>query len=233
MKIKWTDSIIHATCYDGYGRVYMNELEGGVRPYVINGNSDTILDFKAGTHNIQLIDRNGCIINRAITINEPDEILIDIELEQDDCNTFLSRGTAEATGGSGELTIEWLGIDKDNIPPGKYAVRAVDTNGCEGYQIFSFVPEETTLKVPTVFTPNGDGVNEYFQPVLDCYRSFSFEVYSRWGEEVFVSTPERDKWFGFDKSGKQLPSDVYVYILEYIDSEGFKRHKEGAVMLTY
>lgn len=232
-EITWVDSIVHATCYDGFGQVYMNELEGGIRPFVINGGSDSILDLKAGIHKIQLIDRNGCIVNRFITIEEPDEIEIEITLTQEDCNTFLASGEATASGGSGDLTIEWLGIDKDNIPPGKYAVRATDTNGCEGFQTFEFIPDETQVRVPTIFTPNGDGVNEYFQPVLDCYREFNFEIYSRWGEEVFVSTPERNRWFGFDKSGKLLPSDVYIYTLEYIDSEGFKRHKEGSVMLTY
>lgn len=232
-EIEWTDSIVDPVCYDEFGTLYMKNLKGGVPPYIINGSTDTILELKAGDHKIQLIDRNGCVINRFITVNEPDEIKIDITLEQDDCNIFLAEGTAIATGGSGELEIEWLGIDKDNIPPGKYAVRAVDTNGCEGYQTFEFVPDETLVRVPTIFTPNGDGLNEYFQPVLECYREFNFEVYSRWGEEVFVSTPERDKWFGFDKSGKRLPSDVYVYVLEYIDAAGFKKYKEGSVMLTY
>ncbi len=232
-EIKWTDSIIDATCFDGFGRVYMQGLEGGIPPYLINGGTDSILDFQAGTHKIQLIDRNGCIIDRFVTINEPDEIEIAIDLVQDDCNIFLASGTAQAIGGSGELTIEWLGIDKDNIPPGKYAVRATDTNGCEGFEIFEFIPDETLVRVPTIFTPNGDGVNEFFQPVLECYREYSFEIYSRWGEEVFTSTPEDDKWFGFDKSGKRLPSDVYVYVLEYIDAEGFKKYKEGTVMLTY
>lgn len=232
-EITWTDSIIHATCFDGYGTVYMNELSGGVRPFVINGRTDTVIQLKAGQHKLQLIDRNGCIVERFISINEPDEIEIEVTLEQDDCNVFSARGTAEASGGSGDLVIEWLGIDKDNIPPGKYAVRAIDTNGCEGYKTFSFVPDETLVRIPTIFTPNGDGVNEYFQPVLECYREFNFEIYSRWGEEVFVSTPERDKWYGFDKSGKRLPSDVYIYVLEYIDSEGFKKFQEGSVMLTY
>lgn len=232
-EITWTDSIVNPLCYDEFGTVYMNNLKGGIPPYVINGNADSVLYFKAGTHKIQLIDRNGCLIESYVTVEEPDEIEIDITLEQDDCNIFLSRGNAIAIGGSGDITLEWLGIDKDNIQPGTYAVKGIDTNGCEAFQTFTFVPDETKITIPTIFTPNGDGLNEFFQPMLYCYREYSFKVYSRWGEEVFVSTPERDKWFGFDKGGKRLPSDAYVYVVEYIDSEGFKKYAEGTVMLTY
>lgn len=231
--IEWEDTVIHAVCYGDLGTITFSNITGGVPPYIVNGNLDTVVNLPAGWHTIIVQDKNGCQIEKLFQVTQPDEILIDIELEQPDCSIFEAEGTATASGGSGELTIEWLGINNSKIPPGKYAVRATDTNGCEGYQTFTFVPDETELKVPTIFSPNGDGINEFFEPNIYCFRELKYNIYSRWGEHVFESSPDNLKWFGFDKSGKLLPNDVYVCIIEYKDSRGLTQHYESSVLLSY
>jgi gliding motility-associated-like protein len=72
--------------------------------------------------------------------------------------------------------------------------------------------------MPNTFTPNGDGLNDYFYPRgegLDVL--LSFRIFDRWGEMVFERTyvPLNDEHNGWDGTykGKALPPDTYFYLV--------------------
>ncbi|MCB0546665.1 MAG: gliding motility-associated C-terminal domain-containing protein [Phaeodactylibacter sp.] len=76
------------------------------------------------------------------------------------------------------------------------------------------------LDLPNAFTPNGDGHNDFFQPVERNCRvkagSYTLRVYNRWGEMVFEGTdPDANGWDGNHKNNP-APSEVYFYTLQYI-----------------
>ncbi|MEP7171531.1 MAG: gliding motility-associated C-terminal domain-containing protein, partial [Bacteroidota bacterium] len=79
-------------------------------------------------------------------------------------------------------------------------------------------------KLPNVFTPNGDIKNECFDfgshfNLKDCSQ---WEVYNRWGEKVFTSSPAKACWNGKkDGTGKELPAGTY-YILVNISGQSYK-----------
>ena len=52
--------------------------------------------------------------------------------------------------------------------------------------------------VPTAFTPNNDGKNDAWKPVVDCGDAFSYKVvvWDRWGRPVFTSTDMDEVWYG-------------------------------------
>lgn|GEM_PF-1043345 len=67
---------------------------------------------------------------------------------------------------------------------------------------------------PTVFTPNGDGINETWEiPYLQYYPNASVEVYDRWGRLVFHSTGYPNNWDG-KSNGRELPMDTYFFIIK-------------------
>ena len=70
-------------------------------------------------------------------------------------------------------------------------------------------------KVPNVITPNGDHLNETFQLGPDCPPRF--QVYSRWGQQVFESAAYHDEW-----GAEGLPAGVYYYLLTYPDGHRVK-----------
>jgi gliding motility-associated-like protein len=79
--------------------------------------------------------------------------------------------------------------------------------------------DQSQLFIPNTFTPNGDGLNDYFFPRgrgIDALKSF--RVYSRWGELLFQRDlmPVNDEYAGWNGTyqGKKLSPDVYVYIIE-------------------
>jgi len=88
--------------------------------------------------------------------------------------------------------------------------------------------------LPTAFTPNGDGINDYFKPVssepLSEYQLFIFD---RWGEVVFQSSDFEQGWDGRFK-GEILVSNIYSWKLVYTvyNKQGSERvEKLGTVML--
>ncbi len=87
---------------------------------------------------------------------------------------------------------------------------------------------ESYLWVPNAFTPDGDGINEYFafqgapQPV-------TLHIFDRWGKRVFFSDNYQNNWDG-TYQGEPLPAGVYTYLIEYlyINSNGQQQNPDGS-----
>jgi gliding motility-associated-like protein len=96
-----------------------------------------------------------------------------------------------------------------------------------------FVEGMTTIFVPNAFTPDGDGLNEYFRPVAYDVSNFEFLIFNRWGEIIFqTNDPNNPGWNGTRKDGKICPIDVYVYQVNYRDWEGMDRLIRGHFTLV-
>lgn len=83
--------------------------------------------------------------------------------------------------------------------------------------------------LPTAFTPNGDGLNDVIKPYLVGMKSLkSFSIFNRWGTLVFYSTKEGEGWNG-KYNGVDQDTGVYVWILEFVDSNGKTVTAKGTV----
>jgi len=102
---------------------------------------------------------------------------------------------------------------------GCYAVTATDTLGNASLiNMPACVDNCPLFTIGNVFTPNGDGINDYFRP-LD-YRSVAlrkFAVFDRWGTQVHVNTTDIEQlWNGIvDYTSKPASEGVYYYYIEY------------------
>ena len=118
---------------------------------------------------------------------------------------------------------------------GFYTVTLTVTNerGCE--KVFTKTIEVAPfMNIPTIFTPNGDGNNEGFNPVSSRnYTSFEMQIYDRWGKEIFESDDINTKWYGKTKEGEMCGEGVYVYKIKvkYPNYPEPKTH-DGVVHLT-
>ncbi|MEI6411739.1 MAG: gliding motility-associated C-terminal domain-containing protein, partial [Bacteroidota bacterium] len=116
-----------------------------------------------------------------------------------------------------------------------YMVRFKDQNGCETgvtYRVLVFPPcSEKNLRIPNVFTPNGDDVNDVFEVVP--HEGFevvhSLSIYNRWGQKVFSGNGTNVHWDG-KVDGTPAPSDVYIWVLE-VDCSGSLTPVKGNVTL--
>lgn len=94
------------------------------------------------------------------------------------------------------------------------------SDGCHTYQDTLFISVESCLCpiwVPNVFTPNGDGLNDLFKPVLDCeVYDYRLIIFNRWGQEIFQSNDIDVPWRGESPNSDFFASHgVYVYLIVF------------------
>jgi gliding motility-associated-like protein len=103
--------------------------------------------------------------------------------------------------------------------PGEYVVALVvkSDQGCYDTILRPLViAEDFGLYVPNAFTPNGDNLNDTFQPKGFGITKYELSIFDRWGEKLFTSNELEKGWDGFYQSrgGKLCPNDTYVWIIK-------------------
>jgi gliding motility-associated-like protein len=69
-------------------------------------------------------------------------------------------------------------------------------------------------KIPSIFTPNHDGINDYWSiPDIEQYGKFQVSIYNRYGQTVYHSDDYKNDWYGTWNSS-DLPSASYYYIIK-------------------
>ncbi len=88
------------------------------------------------------------------------------------------------------------------------------------------------LEMPNIFTPNHDGKNDIFRPiVLDCVDQANLHVFNRWGRELHQSNGTTISWDGKTPNGSNASDGVYFWIVRYRDLYGRESEKSGVLHL--
>ena len=126
--------------------------------------------------------------------------------------------------------------------PGTYTV--VLTNPAEACPVTrEFVVYEVIdicgaiLHVPNAFSPNGDGVNDFFTVFGQAVLDYEIRVFNRWGELVYLSDDAgevgntADGWDGRYR-GEPQPLGTYVYTITATGGDGVTVQRTGQVTLV-
>lgn len=92
------------------------------------------------------------------------------------------------------------------------------------------VLDDVLVRIPTAFTPNGDGLNDLFGPVGKVPEGYSMQIYNRNGECVFRSSSLDARWNGRFR-GKIQPTGVFIYYIQYRDLQNNKHQEKGTFVL--
>ena len=144
--------------------------------------------------------------------------------------------TAQLANPMGDETFEW--IYNGNVVQGSgdsvsivileegqnnnIGVTVTNGNGCVGIDNVSVIGVIPNYRMPNVFTPDGDGVNDFFNITYENQDENSnlgpaeiveFKIWNRWGNVVYNNETPNQGWDG-TQNGDPSPSDVYVYHIQ-------------------
>jgi len=90
---------------------------------------------------------------------------------------------------------------------------------CDEATVRVQVGDESLCDIPTIFTPNDDGVNDFY--TIQCLSSERFgnnevTIFNQYGDEVFHARPYQNDWQG-TFNGEPLPTGTYYYIVDFGD----------------
>ena len=113
-----------------------------------------------------------------------------------------------------------------------YRVIAISNDSLESRSNTISVEKPYALYAPTAFSPDGDGINDYFNIVGQGLTDYIIEIYNRWGQMVFKSTALDNQWDGKFQQ-KNSPPGTYVYKIKTTDfGTELKLIKSGTVSLV-
>ena len=154
-------------------------------------------------------------------------------------STFCSDETVFRDATWPEATYLWedgfTGPTRTLTEGGLYTIEV--QNQC-GVAVDSFYLEaidcECTVFMPSAFSPNGDGVNDYFSFVQHCMLSqMQLDIYNRWGKLVYSGQGPDARWDG-RVNGQMAPEGVYVWVINYegrFRRNNMTRQQKGTVTL--
>lgn len=92
---------------------------------------------------------------------------------------------------------------------------------------------EPLIYIPNSFTPNGDEFNNVFKPIVRSFNlsSYHFTIFNRMGGAVYRTDDPDSGWDGLDKSGREMMSGTYLYVVEFNDGNGEQVVRRGHVNL--
>lgn len=124
---------------------------------------------------------------------------------------------------SGNAQIMLVAYDASNCSDTTYVSVSVQTCGCTDPLAINYDPTavandgscsypEPIFNIPNIFTPNGDGDNDFFEFVITNYSDVSFQVVNRWGNPIYQGSGLTPKW---DGKVNGVLADDGVYFVTY------------------
>ncbi|WP_339700180.1 PKD domain-containing protein [Algoriphagus aquimarinus] len=218
-------------------------ISGGIAPYSISWSGGsispdqkTITTTEPGYYEVTVVDGKGCVTTQSFDI-ENTETIANAEIESaafDQYNSYLVNFEIQFWNRSfGQiLTYHWdFGDGSESFEEhpkhtyeaeGEYEIvlTVTDVFGCpvevrKKINVFDYY-----IVVPNIFTPNGDGINDYFFPRFVGIESLEFWVLNKWGETIYHTKELNTQgWDGKLNHETAIPGN-YVYKLSFKTLDG-------------
>ncbi|HNX06394.1 MAG TPA: gliding motility-associated C-terminal domain-containing protein [Bacteroidales bacterium] len=228
------DSLSMGLTFENESCLYNNDgsislaINGGIPPYQyvwagLTQTSPDLSNLPAGSYSVTVSDSNNCTLTATIPIITESPIHVSFEVSPNDSIlidntfnfTFTGNGAFEYFWDFGDNSTSTLANPTHQYTAeGEYTVWLVASTGdpddCKDslqMKVWVFLPPE--IKLPNIFTPNGDGVNETFKADVrpESLLSEEMVIYNRWGKKIFSWNEIGGEW-----DGAKNADGVYFYI---------------------
>jgi len=213
------------------------------------GQNQTVSPTTTTTYIVTGTDLNGCSDTASILVTVNPGTVADAGATQEICedeitatlsgNTPLIAGETGLWTTSSNATITTPNLPNTtvtNIPVGSYTfVWTISNAACppsaDSVTIAVISCEPSSLIIPNVFTPNGDGSNDYFTVEGTNLKSVEGTIFNRWGQVMYSWDNVRGSWDGRTTSGSEAPDGTYFYIIKALGEDGTEYVEKGGFSL--
>ena len=238
-------------CGADNGTAAVTGVTGGTAPYTYSWNTvppqttATATGLAPGTYTVTVTDVNGCSTT-------------DTTVVVGGSNSPITAGfTPDTSAGEPPLTVnftntsigavgyKWFFGDNttDTVthPTHTYDKSGVYTvilvayhpEGCTDTTIYQFITvgSPPDIRVPNVFTPNGDKINDRFIIDVKGIAKIHVSIYNRWGQLIYEWDKPDGDWDGRNSAGSEVPAGTYYYLLRATGEDGTEFNEQGHVTL--
>lgn len=223
-------TVIQPSCGNNNGCISFNPTPAGTYfyswPFPTTMIVDSVCDLGPGSYDITINSSNGCPVDTTIILTNTSAL----NLVANPVISTINVGDTiqlNVTGGNNYTWSPSSGLSCTNCPdpiasPSSntvYIVSGSDANGCIGEDtVYITVIQEpiecNEIFVPTAFSPTGaqNSENKILCVYGNCFATFSFTIFNRWGEQVFKTQDPSICWNGVYK-GELVNPGVYTFLL--------------------
>ncbi len=243
-----------SACFgEAEGSILIENIMNGAEPYTLfvdglENNGFSVSNLSAGMYNILIVDFHGCSYETEVMIEDPAAFTIDIGEDQ-----FVQLGspiTFNPIINDEVISYTWSPeipdcgmdcLDFEFFPTNSnfYYLTAISDDGCIAIDsVYIDVEKVRKVYIPNIFSPNFDGTNDYFSPIVISPNVQSverFQIFNRWGATLyeqydFLPDPFSSGWDGTFK-GDPVDIGIYVYLIEVRYLDGAIEQFAGDILL--
>ena len=265
----------NVTCVSNSNGSVSVETQGGNAPfeYQLNGflQTDSVFsNLSEGHYTVFVIDNNNCTANTSFDIGSVSTAVAELEGAGNDLvyvtdNLYIVRGedvtlNVNILNDAGNTIVgyNWIPSELDSIQSPTFSPNdnitvivevLEDINGsvCSLFDTLEInVSQEYLVFIPTAFSPNNEGVNNFFEMNVLGAKNLNVQIFNRWGELVFENnnqgngpnkpndpslldgTNPRGAWDGKYK-GEDVPTGSYVYKIEVTNFDDSIKILKGSI----
>jgi len=232
-------------CFGGSTGSILIYVQNAVAPYqaLWTGGyiGDSITDLSEGMYTATVRDENNCWSNPdSFYVDQNTAVAINYSTQNASCLT-VADGIIEVTqifGGTAPYNVYSNGTlyaendisaTIDALFTGTHSLLITDANNCEftAQITLDFDGGYDCIVVPIIISPNYDGINDTWKPILDLPTDIEVSILNRWGKLVYYYSGNSIgfEWDGLSTDNDKLPSMDYYYIIKfnnvnYLDKTG-------------
>ena len=245
-----TSSFANPTCQTFINGSISINVAGGTQPYQYNWSTSAqgpvVTDLGPGNYSVLVTDANSCTVGSLFSLRYVYDFSVRASTPSD--SVYLGDTTAisyilSGNYGSGYTSL-WspdyalscttcvtavAAPDMSTL----YQITLTNDTGCiTTDSLMIYVIPDYSIYVPNAFTPNGDGINDYFRIYgkLTSLAYLEIEIFDRWGELVFRSNDLGFIWDGTFKGIMEAPG-LFLWQLNLTFINGHSEYKKGSLSL--
>lgn len=171
--------------------------------------------YHTGTYTLTAINNHGCdtIVELSVIVHPIPDVSLGDDLTCIEEPIWLEPGIGYTAylWQDGSTQSQYFATSD-----GDYWVEVTDDHGCTNIASVTLVPCDIELLIPNAFTPNGDGLNDEFGPLVPKVELVNYKmlIYNKWGQLLYETTDISKGWDG-TFNGQPSQMDVYSYVITY------------------